>query len=485
MAAPPAGVPTTDDLRAALEQAGEWIARFLDEIDRRPVLAQVQPGEIASALPAHPPAHGEPLDAILADVERVILPGITHWNHPGFMAYFGITGSPPGILGETVAAALNVNAMLWRTSPAATELEQVTMRWVAELTGLPTGWFGQITDGASSSTLYALAAAREAAGLDIRSRGMAGRDDLPPLRAYASQEAHSSVEKACIVLGLGRDGLVKVESDERFRMRVSALRHAIAADLEAGRRPIAVTATVGTTSSTSIDPVAEIAEVCAEHGMWLHVDAAYGGAAAVVPEMRPVLDGCERADSLVVNPHKWLLTPIDCSLLYTSRPDVMRAAFSVVPEYLRTDETDVVNLMDYGVALGRRFRSLKLWMVLRAYGADGLASIIRGHVELARRLETAIAAEPGWELLAPVPFSTVCFRRRPDGLDDEAELARLNGAVLERVNATGRVFLSHTELHGRYALRVAIGNAATTAEHVDRAWHLLREAAQSVEMVDR
>jgi aromatic-L-amino-acid decarboxylase len=405
----------------------------------------------------------------------VIVPGLTHWNHPAFMAYFGITGSPPGILGETISAALNVNAMLWRTSPAATELEQVTLRWAAELLGLPAGWFGQITDTASSSTLWALAGAREAAGLDVRTRGMAGRADLPPLRVYTSEEAHSSVEKACITLGLGQEGLVKVATDAEYRMRVDALREAIAADVAAGRRPIAVVATVGTTSSTSIDPVPAVAGVCAEHGLWLHVDAAYGGAAAVVPELRGVLDGCDRADSLVVNPHKWLLTPIDCSLLYTSRPDVLRAAFSVVPEYLRSSEDDVVNLMDYGVALGRRFRALKLWMVLRAYGAEGLAAVVRGHVELARRLEQAIRAEPGWELLAPVPFSTVCFRHRPAGVDDEAELRARNEAIVERVNATGRAFISHTQLKGRYAIRVAIGNAATTTEHVDRVWELLRE----------
>jgi aromatic-L-amino-acid/L-tryptophan decarboxylase len=477
VAAEPVSLPTTGELRAALEQAAGWIARYLDDVDSLPVLARVKPGEVAAALPEHPPAHGEPLEAIMADVDRIIVPGLTHWNHPGFMAYFGITGSPPGILGETIAAALNVNAMLWRTSPAATELEQVTMRWAAELLGLPAGWFGQITDTASSSTLWALAAAREAAGLDIRTRGMAARDDLPPLRVYTSREAHSSVEKACIVLGFGQEGLVKIPTDDEYRMRPDALREAVAADVAAGRRPIAAVPTVGTTSSTSIDPVAEVADVCAEHGMWLHVDAAYGGAAAVVPELRGVLAGCERADSLVVNPHKWLLTPIDCSLLYTARPDDMRAAFSVVPEYLRTSEEDVVNLMDYGVALGRRFRSLKLWMVLRAYGADGLAAIVSGHVDLARRLEAAVRAEPGWELLAPVPFSTVCFRRRPEGVDDEAELRALNEAILDRVNASGRALVSHTDLGGRYALRVAIGNAATTAEHVDRAWDLLRSAA--------
>ena len=470
--------PTSGELRAALEQAAEWCAAYLDRVGDLPVLARVEPGEIAAALPEHPPDAGESLSDILADVDRVLIPGITHWNHPGFMAYFAISGSPPGILGETVAAALNVNAMLWRTSPAATELEQRVLRWVAELIGLPPDWFGEITDTASASTMYALAAAREAAGLDIRTRGMAGRTDLPRLRVYTSDQAHSSVEKACIALGLGQEGLCKIATDAEFRMRADLFEEAVAADVAAGVRPLAAVATVGTTSTTSVDPVAAVADVCARHGMWLHVDAAYGGSAAVVPEMRHVLDGCDRADSLVVNPHKWLFTPVDCSLLYTARPDDLRAAFSLTPAYLTTPEDGgVVNLMDYGLSLGRRFRALKLWMVIRAYGADGLASLISGHIELARRLAAAIEAEPGWELLAPVPFSTVCFRCHPPGVDDEGELRRLNSAIIDRVNADGRAFISHTDLGGRYAVRVAIGNLATTAEHVDTVWELVREAA--------
>ena len=470
--------PTTGELRAALEQAAEWCAAYLDRVGDLPVLSRVEPGEIAAALPEHPPAVGEPLTDILADVDRVLIPGITHWNHPGFMAYFGISGSPPGILGETIAAALNVNAMLWRTSPAATELEQRVLRWVAELTGLPAGWFGEITDTASASTMYALAAAREAAGLDIRTRGMAGRTDLPLLRTYTSDQAHSSVDKACIALGLGQEGLRKIPSDAAFRMRADLLAEAVADDVAAGMRPLAVVASVGTTSTTSIDPVPEIADVCERHGMWLHVDAAYGGSAAVVPEMRHVLTGCERADSIVINPHKWLFTPVDCSLLYTARPDDLKAAFSLVPAYLETPEDGgVVNLMDYGLSLGRRFRALKLWMVIRAYGAEGLAALISGHIDLARRLADAIDAEPGWELLAPVPFSTVCFRRHPDGTDDEGELRRLNEGIIDHVNADGRAFVSHTDLGGRYAIRVAIGNMATTAQHVDAAWELMRAAS--------
>jgi aromatic-L-amino-acid decarboxylase len=468
--------PTSGELRAALEQAAEWCASYLDRVGELPVLSRVEPGEIAAALPEHAPEHGESLVEILADVDRVLIPGITHWNHPGFMAYFGISGSPPGILGETVAAALNVNAMLWRTSPAATELEQRMLRWVAEMIGLPVDWFGEITDTASASTMYALAAAREAAGLDIRTRGMAGRTDLPPLRMYTSDQAHSSVEKACIALGIGQEGLRKIRSDAAFGMRADLLAEAVAADVAAGARPLAVVATVGTTSTTSIDPILEIADVCERHGMWLHVDAAYGGSAAVVPEMRYVLDGCERADSVVVNPHKWLFTPVDCSLLYTARPADLKAAFSLIPAYLTTPEDGgVVNLMDYGLSLGRRFRALKLWMVIRAYGSEGLATMISGHIELARRLAAAIEAEPGWELLAPVPFSTVCFRRHPDGVDDEAALRRLNEAIIEHVNADGRAFVSHTDLGGRYAIRVAIGNMATSAEHVDTAWELMRQ----------
>ncbi len=469
--------PGPEELRAALHRAADWVVDMLESQESRPVGSTVEPGQIAAALPAHPPATGESLDAMLDDVDRVLMPGITHWNHPGFMAYFGITGSPPGILGELISAALNVNPMLWQTSPAATELEQVALRWARELIGLPLDWFGEITDGASSSTLYALAAAREAAGVDVRRAGMAGRADLPVLRCYTSAEAHSSVEKACITLGLGQAGLVKVATDDEFRMRADLLRQAVERDLADGVRPIAVVATVGTTSSTSIDPVPAIADICAEHGMWLHVDAAYGGAAAVVPEMRHVLDGCERADSIVVNPHKWLLTPIDCSMLFTSRPEELRAAFSVVPEYLKSEHDEVVNLMDYGVSLGRRFRALKLWMVLRGYGAEGLAEVIQGHIDCARALAGWVDAEPGWERLAPVPFSTVNLRHRPPGMRDEAALRAHNAQLMERVNASGEVFISHTELAGRYAIRIAIGNLATELRHVARAWELLRQAA--------
>jgi aromatic-L-amino-acid decarboxylase len=466
--------PTPQELRRALHEAADWVASYLETVGDRPVLARVTPGEIAAALPWSAPLQGESLETILHDIDHLILPGITHWNHPAFFAYFGISGSGPGIVGELLAAALNVNAMLWRTSPAATELEQRTLAWVAEMLGLPREWFGEITDTASASTLYALAAAREAAGMDIREQGMAGRADLPPLAIYTSAQAHSSIDKAAIALGIGRRWTRHIETDDEFRMRPDLLQQAIKADLAKGVKPIAVVATVGTTSSTSVDPVSVIADICERYGLWLHVDAAYGGAAALVPAHRGVLAGCERADSFVTNPHKWLLTPIDCSLLYTRRPDDLKCAFSLVAEYLRTAESDVINLMDYGLSLGRRFRALKLWMVIRAYGREGLARLIEGHINEACWLARQIDAEPGWERLAPVPFSTVCFRHVPTG---EIDLEAHNTTILEAVNASGTAFLSHTKLNGVYAMRVAIGNQATTHEHVARVWDLLRSTA--------
>jgi aromatic-L-amino-acid decarboxylase len=431
-----------DDLAAT----GEWVARYLERVGELPVLARVQPGDVRSLLPAAPPERGEPFEAVLRDIDDVVLPGITHWNHPRFFAYFSITGSEPGILAELVTAALNVNGMLWRTSPAVTELEEHVLDWVRQLIGLPPGLHGHIEDTASTSTLAALAAARYL---------------KPDCAVLCSEHAHSSVDKACRLLDLE---LRKVPVDGEFRMRPDAL-----AELLDGGRVSAVVATVGTTSSTSVDPVPAIAELCERHGAWLHVDAAYAGAAAVCEEFRWALAGCERADSLVVNPHKWLFTPIDCSCLFTRRPDDLRGAFSLVPEYLRTSEGDVTNLMDYGPALGRRFRALKLWAVIRCYGREGLRRLIREHVRLAQLFASWVEAEPGWEICAPHPFSVVCFRR--EGSDEANEV------LLDRANASGEVFLSHTKLHGRYVLRLAIGNARSTEADVARAWDVLRASA--------
>ncbi len=435
----------------------------------------MKPGAIAAALPVAPPAAPEPLEAVLADVERLIAPGLTHWNHPGFFAYFAISSSTPGILGEMLSAAFNVNGMLWRSSPAATELEIVVLDWLRQMLGLPPPLFGVIHDTASSSVLVALAAARQALpGLDARRRGLVGQARL---RMYASDQAHSSIEKAAIVLGVGQDGYRKVPVDQDYRMDVGALERAIADDRANGFTPFAVAATVGTTATTAIDPVPAIADICAREKLWLHVDAAYGGSAAVVPEMRWVLRGCERADSLVVNPHKWLFVPIDLSVLYTRHPETVREAFSLVPDYLVTPEDALApNLMDYGVSLGRRFRALKLWMVLRAFGTEGIAARIREHLRLARALRTWIEADPGFEVAAPSPFSLVCFRARFPGHTPEEEDQR-NDAVVEAVNATGEMFISSTRLRGRTVLRLAIGNIRTEERHVRRAWDLLREAA--------
>jgi aromatic-L-amino-acid/L-tryptophan decarboxylase len=461
----------------------DWIADYLDGVGDLPVLAQVAPGEVRAQLPPHPPRRPEPFDTLLADLDRVVLPGITHWNHPAFHAYFAITGSGPGILAEAISAALNVNGMLWRTSPSATELEELVLDWLRQLLGLPASFRGVITDTASVSTLVALASAREQADLDIRQRGMTGRPDLPPLRVYTSEQAHSSVEKAAITLGLGRDGVRAIGTDDAFRLDVDALEAAIAEDVRLGHRPIAIVPTVGTTSTTSIDPVPAIADLrdrwaaALGHPIWLHVDGAYGGMLAVCEEHRGVLEGVERADSFVTNPHKWLFTPIDCSALFLRDVDTLTRAFSLVPEYLTTDDEGVTDFMDWGVQLGRRFRALKLWFVLRYFGADGLAERIREHVAQAQRVVAWVGSHPDVELAAPAPMSTVCFRARPAWATDAEEeaLARLNQRWLARVNATGRVLLSHTVLDGRYVLRLATGNLRTTDERLGATLALLED----------
>lgn len=470
----PGDMPS-EEFREHGYQVIDWIADFFEDMEELPVLARVRPGDVAARLPREAPEGPAGMEEILRDFEEIIVPGTTHWNHPGFMAYFGITGSAPGVLGEALAAALNVNAMLWRTGPSATELEERSLDWLRQMMGLPEGFHGHIQDTASSSSLVAIAAAREALDLGIRDDGLSGRD-MPRLRLYCSEEAHSSIEKSGVTLGLGRTGTRRIPTDASFRMDPARLEEAIREDRARGDLPFCVVATVGTTSTTSIDPVPAIAEICREHGLWLHVDAAYGGAAAVVPEMRHVLEGCEHADSLVINPHKWLFVPVDCSALFVRRPEVVRRAFSLVPDYLETPEGEsVTNLMDYGHALGRRFRALKLWMVLRYFGRSGIAERLREHLHLAREFASWVEAEPRWELMAPAPFSTVCFRFHPQGLDED-RVDAINQRILETVNDSGEIFLSHTRLRGRFALRIAIGNLRTTEKHVRRAWALLRAA---------
>lgn len=465
---------------AAFRQHGhalvDWIADYLAHSDRYPVLSQVAPGAIAAALPASAPEDPEPFEAIMADFERVLVPGLTHWNHPSFFAYFAITGSAPGVLAEFLSASLNQQAMLWRTSPAATELEAVTLGWLRRLIGLPDSFEGVIYDTASIATLHALVAARERIG-GARTMGLTGRGDLPLACVYTSQEAHSSVDKAAMAIGLGHRAVRRIAVDASFRMRSDALEQAIAEDRAAGRLPLAVIATVGTTSTTSVDPVPAIAAICEREGLWLHVDAAYGGAAAMLPSHAHVLAGADGADSLVINPHKWLLTPFDLSAFYCRRMDVVRGAFALTPEYLRTsDPAAARNLMDTGVQLGRRFRALKLWFVLRSYGARGLREHLARHIDLAQRLASWIDGHPDFERLAPVPFSVVCFRWNPrHGAVSPEDLDRANERLMERVNRSGEAFLSHTRIDGRLALRIAIGHERTTEEHVRGVWTLLSQ----------
>lgn len=423
-------------------RAVDWAADYLERVGELPVLAQVKPGEITARLPASPPEEAEPFEAVLRDLDEIIVPGTTHWQSPGFMAYFAVSAGSPGILAELLAATLNSVGVLWRTAPAATELELVTCNWVAQLIGLEPGWIGHIEDTASTSTLAALAVARHATGRSV---------------VVCSDQAHSSIAKGARILGMETR---IVPSDEAFRMRVDALELEDAA---------AVVAAVGTTSTTSVDPIRPIAERCADAGTWLHVDAAYAGSAMVCPELRWAFDGIELADSLVVNAHKWLFVPMDCSLLYTRQPEAFRDLFSLVPEYLRTGEADAFNLSEYSHTLGRRFRALKLWAVLRCYGAEGLRARIRESIRLAELFEGWVRDEPGWELCAPRPFSVVCFRK--DGSDEE------NEAILERVNATGEIFISHTKLNDRYVLRLAVGNEHTAEADVARAWEVIRAAA--------
>lgn len=450
--------PTTTEFRAAAHKLVDWIADYFDDIDSYPALSRVQPGDIEKQFAAKASESGKSYDALIEEFEKKIIPGITHWNHPSFFAYFSITSSQAGILGELLTAALNVNGMLWKTSPSLTELETLSLRWLRDALGLPGDLFGIINDTASINVVLALAAARESLGLNVRSEGLAGRD-LPPLRVYLSELTHSSAEKAALALGIGQTNVVKIPVDEALKMRADALEEAIARDRAAGMLPCAIVATVGTTSFASVDPIRAIGEIARREAIWYHVDAAYAGSAMICPEFRAQWDGIELADSLTTNPHKWLFIPIDCGVLYTRRPDILRQTFSLIPEYLKTTDTAEINYMDYGLQLGRRFRALKLWLVLEHYGLERMRSVIRDHVKLAERLAAEIQKRDDLELMAPQSFSVVVFRKKAG---DAATME-----LLERMNASGKLFVSHTKLHDHYGIRVAIGNGATEWRHVE------------------
>ena len=470
---------TPETFRAEAHALVDWMADYLRDVGERRIVPAVAPGDIRSQLPAAPPESAEPFDRVVRDFERVIVPGMTHWNHPGWFAYFPANHSPPSILAEMLTATLGAQCMSWQTSPAATELEQVVMEWLRRMLSLPENFTGVIQDTSSTATLVALLSARErATGHASGVRGLAA-SGAAPLAVYASTEAHSSVPKGVKLAGYGLAMLRAVPVDEAFAMRPDALAAMIEADVAAGIVPACVVATVGTTSSAAIDPLQPIGALCRRHGAWLHIDASYAGAAAILPERRAILDGVEWADSFVFNPHKWLLTNFDCSAYFVRDVETLLRTFQTSPEYLRTaHDANVANFRDWGIQLGRRFRALKLWFVIRSYGVSGLQEILRRHIALAGEFRGWLEAEEGFEVLAPSSLGLVCFRHRPAGAADGRELDAHNRRLLAAVNADGRVYLTHTTLGGRYAIRMAIGQLATGRTHVETAWVLIRAAAR-------
>jgi aromatic-L-amino-acid decarboxylase len=469
-----------DEFRRSGHEIIDWVSEYMDGVQKYPVLPNVKPGEIKSRLPDHPPEKGEAIEDIFADFTEVILPGVTHWNHPGFFAYFPANNSGPSILGEILSAALGVNAMLWQTCPAATELEERMMEWLRQMLELPDTFGGVIQDTASTATLCALVCARErSTGFETNSSGVHA---IPfALRVYASREGHSSVIKGARIAGFGEENAVMIDVDQDFAMDPEHLARSITEDVQRGHKPCCVVATVGTTSSTAIDPLKAIGKICGEYNIWLHVDAALAGSAAILPEKRWILDGIEMADSFVFNPHKWLFTNFDCSAYFTQDVATLTRAMSITPEYLRTEQDqEVANFRDWGIQLGRRFRALKLWFVIRSYGVEGLREKLREHIGLAEELMAWIEDDPVFELLAPVPLNTVCFRFNPGkGTGDrlaENELDELNKALMSEVNSRGRIYITHTSLGGKYALRFCVGQTETKRGHVEEGWRQIRDA---------
>lgn len=488
-AVPHFGDMPPEEFRQHAHTISDWIADYLTRLDSIKVLPEVAPNHVRSLLPTTAPPEGESVHQILHDFERYIVPNTTHWNNPNFFAYFANTPSSIAVLAEFLTAALNNNSMVWKSGQAATELEKVVLGWLAAAMGLDYSLWGMIFDTASVSTMHAIACAREEAGIQAREKGLAGRTDtatdraVPRLRVYASEMVHSSIDKACITLGVGAENVVKIPVNDRLQMRTDALRKAIADDKARGYLPICVIGVVGTTSAGSSDAIAEIADLCEQEKIWLHIDAAWAGPAAMLPEWRGRFQGWERADSIVVNPHKWLFVPMDLSVLYCRKPHVLKQAFSLTPEYLKTTEDDLVeNMMDYGIQLGRRFRSLKLWFVMRYFGTDGIMSRLREHIALAQLFAQLVNEHPDFETVAPVEFALVCFRYKPQHLAnaDEITLERLNAELEERVNASRELFIVHTKLHDVYTLRFTVGNLNTTETHVRRAFERIAQTAREI-----
>ncbi len=470
------GDMSKEDFRRHGHEIIDWIADYYEQIEEFPVLSQNQPNDLTNALPTSAPEKGEDFQKIFTDVENLILPAVTHWNHPNFHGLFSTSTSSVGIFGDMLSTAFDMKAMLWRTSPASTELEPVVLDWLRQMMNLPEEFKGIIYDTASISTLHAIAMAREKLNLDIRENGMSGRTDLPLLRVYCSEQTHNSIDKAVILLGLGQKSLVKIPTNERFEMDVEKLREAISDDKSAGHLPFCVIPTIGTTSSSSVDNVEKVADICERNNLWLHVDTAYAGSAAIVPEFQHYFRGMERADSIVTNPHKWLFTPFDLSVLYVKDLDLLKQTFSLVAEYLKVAET-VTNQMDYGIQLGRRFRSLKLWFVMRYFGQEGLIIRLREHCRLARLFASWVDDAEDFEMLAPVPFALVCFRACPKNVDD---LDALNEKVMNEINASGKAYLSHTKLNGKFTLRLSVGSIRVEERHLQKVWNLLNEKIKDV-----
>lgn len=469
--APGSGDMQAEDFRRFGYEVVDRIADYFDRLETFPVLSQNEPNWLKNNLPESAPETGENFENVLADVEKLILPSVTHWNHPNFHGLFSTSSSSVGIFADMFASAFDMKAMLWRTSPASTELEPVVLDWLRQMMNLPEDFKGVIYDTASISTLHALAMAREKLNLGIREKGMSGRTDLPLLRVYCSEQTHNSIDKAVILLGLGQNSLVKIPTNERFEMDTEKLREAIDEDKSRGYLPMCVIPTVGTTSSSSVDNVELVADICERDKLFLHVDTAYAGSAAIVPELQHYFKGMQRADSIVTNPHKWLFTPFDLSVLYVKDLDLLKQTFSLVAEYLKVSET-VTNQMDYGIQLGRRFRSLKLWFVLRYFGQQGLTERLREHCRLARLFASWVDESENFEMLAPVPFALVCFRACPKSVED---LDALNEKIMNEINASGEAYLSHTKLDGKYTLRLSVGSIRVEERHLRKIWDLLNE----------
>lgn len=466
------------EFRKQAHQFVDWMADFLDKVDQYPVKSQVKPGDIIRQLPDRPPQDGEPMEKIFTDFKNIILPGMSHWQSPNFFAYFPANSSYPSVLGEMLTATLGAQSMKWETSPAATELEEQVMNWLRDMIGLPGDFHGVIQDTASTSSLVALLTARERfTGYKVNEEGL---KESKNLRVYCSSEAHSSIEKAVKIAGYGRKNLVKIPVDHTFAMIPGELEKAIQKDLVEGKHPVCVVATLGTTGSTAIDPLKKISEISKKYNLWLHVDAAFSGSALILPDYRWMLEGIENVDSFNFNPHKWLFTNFDCSAFYIRDKQALLNTFQILPEYLKTATQGLVNdYCDWGIQLGRRFRALKLWFVIRSYGVSGLQEKVRYHIYLANKLLHKLLLDDRFELMAPMAFNLICFRYRPENIEDEARLNEINEELLKKLNSTGKVYLSHTKLNGKFTLRMVIANTNVSEDHVMAAWKLIQKKAQT------